>query len=598
MRWWVFLAAWQLWAAAPSIKKVMPIGGQLGTTVDVEITGANLAAVKTAEFDARDLDWTTVAATSTKVTGRIRIGATAALGPHWMRLHSAHGLSDTVFFNVGQFPAVREVEPNDSRATAHRLSGFPIEIYGEMLTRDETDYYMFHAAAGELWSFDLRSTEIGSNLECKMNLWDASGNRLAFNDDRSEFDDTPFISYRFERDGDYYIQVDQYHGPRAADSKNDTYILRLSQLPEVRYVSKLGVTIGKQARIRMSGARLDSVDRVYLSEVRLAEYFRLTYPHTIPVQVRPDPETGNRVRRIEGRLLSKSADSLETEFTIPADARSGLYRLWVNGKHGMADSVSIDVSNDVAIDGVIARPQTKNEHVLQGVAGKPLHIYTLSQQLGMPTLDTVLQVRDASGKLVAENDDLVSGAASLGTPDSSAYFTPKSDGPLTVTVFDRLHRGGSAFAYLLKVDSARPSFQMWTLPDNLAIERGGKGKMILRMVREQGYEKAAVSVWAEGLPEGITASRARFREDQAWELGSDGLQMTTPEVELELAVAPGVAPGIYPIRVLGRGDEDPERRVVAAHANLFRGPLTNLFNFVRRPLPAITITVVEGGEKK
>ena len=47
------------------------------------------------------------------------------------------------------------------------------------------------------------------------------------------------------------------------------------------------------------------------------------------------------------------------------------------------------------------------------------------------------------GKKVAESDDVVAGQGTvIGNPDSSLFYTPQEDGPLFLTVFDRLNRGG------------------------------------------------------------------------------------------------------------------------------------------------------------
>lgn len=102
-------------------------------------------------------------------------------------------------------------------------------------------------------------------------------------------------------------------------------------------------------------------------------------------------------------------------------------------------------------------------------------------------------------------------------------------------------------------------------------------------------------MWLEGPPAGIEVPPARFRSDQAWELGGDGLQMTTPEIVFPIRVPESIPAGRYALRVLGA---TPDGRVVEARANMIRGPLTNLFNFVRRPLAGITLTVVDRWRKR
>ena len=134
------------------------------------------------------------------------------------------------------------------------------------------------------------------------------------------------------------------------------------------------------------------------------------------------------------------------------------------------------------------------------MAGQPLHFWTLATQLGVPYIDTVLRLRDASGRKLAESDDVVAGQGTLiGNPDSSLYFTPQKDELLSVEVFDRLKRGGGGFEYRLNLKSEGPSFQLFTTPENFAVAQGGVGEIKVHLVREAGFE-GEVSVWIEGLP--------------------------------------------------------------------------------------------------
>ena len=126
------------------------------------------------------------------------------------------------------------------------------------------------------------------------------------------------------------------------------------------------------------------------------------------------------------------------------------------------------------INGSLSQPRERDVYPIEGKAGEPLHISTLSAQLGGPYLDTVLTLRDAAGNKLAENDDVVAGwGGLLGNPDSRVFYTSKQDGRLLVEVRDRLNRGGATFPYRVKVDRATPGFQLFTTPENVTVRRGG-----------------------------------------------------------------------------------------------------------------------------
>ena len=454
----------------PSIVRIYPLGGQAGTAVSVEILGASLANATSVEFDCSDLVWEkTTGASSAKLTGTISIAPHAALGPHMLRVVTTEGYSTSAMFNVGQFPSVLESEPNDKQEQAQRIETLPVEIQGRLDGAVDIDQYAIEAHAGERWVFDLLSIERGSALEARMYLLDATGRRVDFNDDRDDFNANPFIEHTFDRSGIYYVKLDQYRGPRGFNfGKNCSYILRISMLPTLGSVSPLGLQTGRTTRVRLRGTNLHRVQQVYLTEARRAEYARMTYPFTIPIHFRPDPGSASQIAILRGKIESRNRDVLEADFRIPGQTRPGIWRLWAEGREGISESVAVELSKDAeydettaaqgdwtrsayAVNGVLSQPGEKDVYRIQGRAGRPLHFWTLAAQLGVPHLDTVLELRDASGKKLAENDDVVAGQGTLiGNPDSSLFYTPSQDAPLFLSVMDRLKRGGPDYSYRLE----------------------------------------------------------------------------------------------------------------------------------------------------
>ncbi|MDQ6708476.1 MAG: hypothetical protein M3Z85_21160, partial [Acidobacteriota bacterium] len=454
----------------------------------------------------------------------------------------------------------------------------------------------------------------GASVDARMYLLDASCKRVDFNDDRDDFNENPLIEHTFDRDGIYYIKLDQYRGPRGFNfGKNCSYTLRISSLPTLRSVLPLGLETGRTTKILLRGTDLARVNRVYLTEARRAEYSRMTYPYTMPIGFRPDPPVASQISTIQGRILTRHAGLLEAEFKIPGGARPGLWRLWAGGKQGVSDAVTVEISNwreydeitaaqadwsagAYEVNGVLNRPGKKDTYRVKGLAGRPLHFWTLAAQLGVPHLDSVIELRDDSGKKLAESDDVVAGQGTLiGNPDSSLFYTPKQDGPLIVTVFDRVHRGGPDYVYRLKVRSEGPGFQIFTTPENFAIRRGGEGGIQVHMVRENGFT-GEVLVWFEGMPPGVEAPRGKFRADQLFEPNADGADMIIPEITFHIKAPESLASGTYPIRVMGVAaaqEKSPDRQVIEAQTTMIMGPLLDLWNFVRRPLPNIAMTVCD-----
>src|SRR5262249_203086 len=153
---------------------------------------------------------------------------------------------------------------------------------------------------GERWVFDLRSIEDGSAVEARMILMDESGKQIAFNDDRDDYNENPLIEHTFSAAGVYYVKLDQYRGPRGFNfGKNCSYILRIAALPLIKRGYPMAVRSGSKAVMRLRGSGLDGIEKVYLTELRQAEYARMTYPYTMPIHFRPDPATSSQQVRID-----------------------------------------------------------------------------------------------------------------------------------------------------------------------------------------------------------------------------------------------------------------------------------------------------------
>ncbi len=583
----------------PWVDRIEPLGWTRGEVVSVTLVGKRLAGVSSVEFSSPAVEWVeTTEQSATEITGRVRISGNAELGPYIVALAGSGGRSNARMFSVGQFPSLREVEPNDIPGDAHGIELRPQTLHGIMPTLPDVDYFELEARAGERWSFDLRSLEHGGFLENDLTLYDAKGHEVAFNDDRDEYLETPLLEYTFPNDGPHYLKLDQYRGPQRVNcSTNCGYMLRISQLPVVEAAFPLGASVGSEVTVSLRGRALEDVTAVWLTPARAAEHYRLTFPYTIPLRTR------NVSGRIDGRIVATSDKAAEVAFRIPEDAAKGLWRVRLESPAGETDDINFEIADfeeltevetdlpegRVVLNGQLASDGEEDSFWLDARAGDPLNVAVLAVQLGLPYIDTVLELFDEDGKLVAEHDDLMSGQGTvIGNPDSHLIYTPEQDQRLRLVVRDRIARGGPSFVYRLRVTHERPGFRLLTDPENPIVERGKETALGVLLVREPGFEDS-VEVWAEGLPVGMEASRGEFRADQFFGPSADGDNVIIPEVLLNIEASESIQPASYPIRIFGR---DPTGRVVEAYSTLWIGPPRKR-NDVRRPLREILVTVLE-----
>ena len=604
---------------SPWVERVAPLGALRGSTIEVELTGRNLSNAVSVEFDCDDIEWLeTLETRSGSVRGRLRVADDAGLGPHISSVITQDGRSNARLLNVTQFPSTAEIEPNDLLRNAQQLTLRPQIVQGILPKGADIDTFVFKAEAGERWNFDLRSIEFGSHLECEMALLDSAGKEVAFNDDRDDYVETPYLDYTFERPGTYYLKLDQYRGPQGVNcAGNCGYMLRITKLPLILGALPLGARVGAQARVTIHGKRLETVEKVYLTEVRGAEYYRLTFPFSIPLRADKDPRRGPLVPRIEGTIIAGSATRVEATFPIPSDVRPGLWRLWVESPDGVTDGMSLELTNQpefteaefkplategrsiegdegpLTINGLLENDQEQDTYAVHAKAGVPLRFRTLAVQLGLPYIDTVLELFDKKGKLVAEHDDMMTGQGTvIGNPDSSLVYVPQHDETLRLVVRDRIGRGGPTYAYRLKIDNQKAGFRLLVDPDNINAARGEKAKWTVLMIRDPGFD-GAVDVEVVGLPDGIEAPTGKFRADQFFGPSGDGDNVIVPELVLETHIPANLPLGDHPLRVVGRAADGGESAsVVEAFGTLWIGAPRKR-NDIRRPVSRSAITVVE-----
>ena len=635
----------------PHLEAMLPIGGKAGTEVEVTLWGDMLSNAEDVEFDCDDLSFELKKATAGKIEGTIRLAEQAAPGPHILRAKTKDGYTSALWFTVGQFDPVREQEPNESPDTAQAFSP-PCEIYGSMV-KEERDFYSFEAEKGERWVIEVRGIQYGSMVESYLYLRDEQGRELAFNDDRSGFDVNSMIDYTFDRAGTYRVEVDSFRGLRGwGFKKNNGYVLRVSQLPMIDHISPLGGQAGSRVTVHVTGTALNSVERVFLTPTRRGEHFTLTIPWTLAVEFADDDSTASDIPRITGEIVRKAPDVLEVEFDLPPRP-AGTWSLFVEGKHGIADPKFFELSAAAEIEEVESNDrrdeaqalvlpddlyvivngrleersvselfQDKDFYALEARKGVPLRVYTNAYQLLAPEVDTVVSLFDVDGELLAESDDLTAGRGFYpGSADSNLYYIPERDERIIISVSDRVGRGGPGYDYRLHVKSEEPGFHLIVAPlfglksisvSNFTVERGGESDMVVSMIRmppkSHSDDPAAaaqapppgavmegeVRVWVEGLPSGVTAEEHRFRADEIMEPGGDGATFMVPERLLKIQAGDTVPPGSYPFLV--RGEVVGKERIKAVgRAMDVMGGITELYNFLHRPAPQTTLTVIEPG---
>ncbi len=187
---------------APRLMTVMPMGGQISTTVEVSTTGQNTENITEMLFSTDKI----TAKPMTDANGQpvankfvVTIAPDAPVGIHDVRILSRLGISSPRAFTVGALPEVTRTETNTSLETAMAL---PVNsICNAVMTKRAIDFYSFKAEEGKRVAVECAAVGIDSRLTPVVIIADSKGRDLLVNRTGGILDFTPPAT------GDYVIKV-------------------------------------------------------------------------------------------------------------------------------------------------------------------------------------------------------------------------------------------------------------------------------------------------------------------------------------------------------------------------------------------------------
>ena len=152
------------------------MGGQVGTTVEVTITGDNIE-------NADQLRFSHPGITATQKLGKdgaaipnrfvVAIATDCPTGIHEARLMTRLGVSSSRVFNVDTLPETTRVKPNTSLKNAMAID--VNSICNASMTRRSVDYYSFEAQKGQRIVIDCAAKGIDSKLKAVLIVADSTG---------------------------------------------------------------------------------------------------------------------------------------------------------------------------------------------------------------------------------------------------------------------------------------------------------------------------------------------------------------------------------------------------------------------------------------
>jgi hypothetical protein len=143
----------------PFATSIFPLGGPAGRSTLVHVAGWNLPAARLT-MNARGRE----------------------PGVYPVSLQTKDLVSNRLPFAVDSLPEVFEKEPNDSRTDAQSVT-LPVIVNGRIGQPGDRDQFRFKGRAGDAVIADVTAHRLESPLDSVLELTDAAGHRIAWNDD-------------------------------------------------------------------------------------------------------------------------------------------------------------------------------------------------------------------------------------------------------------------------------------------------------------------------------------------------------------------------------------------------------------------------------
>ena len=452
--------------AAPRVNYIFPPGGQRGSTVKLTVSGSELGAVTGLFTTGGGLTGKVEPGTDAATrTVEIAIAKDAPLGIQQIRFHGPDGLSNTRYFDVGQWP--EEAQTPGSGAPLKVTP--PITVNSRIAGASTRNGVAFNAKAGETLVCEIQGLRIlgqinDSWLKGYLEIVDNLGNVLVSSDGTADdyYRWDPVVTFTAPRDGEYTVWFRDlvWRGAPTA-----VYRLTVAAMPHAYGILPLGGRRGTTANVQFHGPNLKDATSPISIPADADEFLSVGYTSPLgatnrrPFQVSDLPE----VMQSAGNSNRKAAQDVA-------------FPCVVNGRiemNGLRDFYRFRLD--------------KPQHVA-------LEVW--SRRLGTP-MDPDLSLYDANGKSVG-NDDDSRGRDCRMERDLAA-------GTYTVRVRDIDDRGGIAFPYRLFIAPQQPRFHMVATPDAPAIPTGGSAVLTVKVERTDGFD-GDVTVTVAGLPAGVTAS--------------------------------------------------------------------------------------------
>ena len=458
-------------AVSPSFTATTPAGAQRGTELTVTLKGARLEDAQEIIFYSPGIEVVKLESIKADaVKAHLKIAPDCRLGEHQLRVRTASGVSDLRLFEVGSFREITEVEPNNEIGKAQKV--LPNSTINGTAGGEDVDVFQVEAKQGERISAEVEAIRLARTmLDTWVAILDRDGKVLAASDDTTLLMQDSAVSVLAPATGSYFIQLrDTSYG----GTEGSAYRLHIGNFPRPTGVFPAGGKAGETVTVKFLG----DAGGEFTQDLKLPD--------------KPSAKFGAYAER-DG-ILAPSPNWLRvSEFPNVLESA-------VNHDRATATVTFLDLP--LALNGIIAKDGEADWFRFPAKKDKAIDVNVYARRLRSP-LDSVLEIQDATGRVLASNDDAAG-------PDSAVKFTPPADGDYFVRVTDHLGKGGADYVYRVELTYPHASYSV-SIPQvarnesqarqYIIVPRGNRFATMLAVKRNNFSGDLTFS--NEGLPKGV-----------------------------------------------------------------------------------------------
>ncbi len=420
-------------AASPQLDRILPVGAQRGTEVELHFYGRRLNDAVDLFFYKPGIELVKVVeAKNDQVKALVKISKDCQLGPHEIRLRTETGVSELRTFQVSNLPIVEEKEPNSTFDSPQKI---PINVsVSGIVQSEDVDCFVFEAKKGQRITAEVTGLRLGWTLfDSHVSILNSKRFELASNDDHPLLRQDGLASVIIPEDGQYQVHIREssYGG-----NGNCRYLLHVGTFPRPTTVYPLGGPAGQDLEVKLLGDVAG--EKSYKLKIEPEKASSFTFFPKEGNEITPSP-VPFRVSHLKNTFEKEPNDRHK-------DANSG--------------------PAPVAFNGILQKPGDYDYFKFPAKKNQSFDIHVYGRRLRSP-IDPILHIFNAKdNRRITGNDD-------AGGPDSYFRFRAPADGEYILRINDHLKRGGPTFVYRIEVDHIQAGLSL-SIPTSRRFSQSGQ----------------------------------------------------------------------------------------------------------------------------